>query len=196
VDTASRSLRPVRAFLAFVSLGSVIAVTLLMPTLLTALLAMATLLGVLFALLRNSRRAALIIDIILLTLLLASHLLPYPQRTSMGPLDIVRLILILSFHEFSSIYSDARGFEPSYPSISSGEGEPTNQSMVRVAMVHRTLWVSGFLLAAAVVSEAYFLAAQGTSASLYSIYGVAAGLMTVIVFLFLVITIAARKPEN
>ena len=196
MGNASRSLRTVRFFLAVVSLGCVVAVILLMPTPSTMLVATGALLGVPFTLLRDSRRAALMVDSLLLALLLASHVLPYPQRTSAGPLDIVRLVFILSFHEFSSVYSDARGLELSYALNRSEMIEPSNQPMIRVALIHRILWVSVTLLGAAVVSEAYFLAAQGTSASLYSIYGVAAGLMAVIVFLFLLLTLASRKPEN
>lgn len=194
MGSASSIIRTVKIPLGVVSLGSVLAVILLMPTILTMLLAAISLVGVLFTLLRNSRRAALSVDIVLIALLVTSHFPPFSQGTPAVPLDIVRLILILSFHEFSSIYSDAVGLELSYTALESASAFESNLFGIRSALVHRTLLVSGVLLLTAMASEAYFLGAKGTSASLYSIYGVAGGLMAVIISLFLLLTIAPRKP--
>ena len=108
----------------------------------------------------------------------------------------MRLILVLSFHEFSAIYSDASGLELSYAAFESGSTVESNLYGVRSALVRRTFVVSGILLLAAIVSEVYFLGARGASASLYSIYGVAGGLMAVIIALFLLLAMAARKPES
>ncbi len=166
-----------------------------MPTLLTTILAAFALFGVLFTLLRNSRRAALIVDFILVGSLVEAHLPPLSPTTSAGPLDIAVLILILSFHEFSSIYSDTKRYELSYPPNGGDEDSSSDGSEVREALIHRSISAAGLFAAAAIVSEAYFLAAQGISASLYSIYGVAAGLMAVIVFLFLFLTIAPKTEK-
>ncbi len=167
-----------------------------MPTLLTTIIATSALLGVPFALFKNSRKAALFVDLVLFGLLVGSHLLPLYQRTPAGPLDIVTLVLIISFHEFSSIHSDARRYELSFAPNRDDEVDPINTPRVRLALVHRSLSAAGVLLAAGVISEAYFLAAQGTSASLYSIYGVAGGLMAVMAFLFLFLNVKSRKPEK
>lgn len=167
-----------------------------MPTVLSSVLATSALLGVPFVLLRNSRKAALIVDLVLFGLLVESHLLPLPQKILAGPLDIVTLILILSFHEFSSIYSDAKRYELSFAPNENDEDDPSNTQRVRAALVHRSLSAAGILLSAAIISEVYFLAAQGASASLYSIYGVAAGLMAVIAFLFLFLAATSSKPEK
>ncbi len=165
-----------------------------MPTLLITILAASTLLGVPFVLLRNSRKAALIVDLILFALLVESHFPPGSPKTPAGPLDIVTLILILSFHEFSSIYSDTRRYELSFAPNDDGEVNSSNLLRVRSALIQRSMSAAGILLAAAIISEAYFLTAQGVSASLYSIYGVAAGLMAVIAFLFLFLAASSRKP--
>ncbi len=167
-----------------------------MPTLLAAILATSTLLAVPFALFRNSRKTVLIVDLVLFGLLVGSHLLPLSQRTPAGPVDIVILVLILSFHEFSTIYSDVRRYELSFTPDGNDEVDPSNTTRMRLALIHRSLSAGGILLAAAIISEAYFLTAQGTSASLYSIYGVAGGLMAVIAFLFLFLTVTSRKPEK
>lgn len=166
-----------------------------MPTLFTMLLASTALIGIPFTFLRNSRRAAYWVDLILFASLVAARLPPFSQSSPFGPLDIVRVILILSFHEFSSIYSDATGFELGY-AANGPESSVESNLGVHAALVHRTLLVSGILLLAVLVSEAYFFGAEGTSASLYSIYGIAGGLMAVIITLFLLLTLALKKPEK
>ncbi len=166
-----------------------------MPTLLMTILAAFALFGVPFTLLRDSRRAALIVDLILIGSLVESHIPPLSRTIPAGPLDIAVLILILSFHEFSSIYSDAKRYELSYPPNGGEEDDPSTTSSTRQALIHRSISAAGIFAATGLISEAYFLAAQGTSASLYSIYGVAGGLMAVIAFLFLFLTITS-KPEK
>ena len=193
---AARRFRAITVSLATAALGCVVAAIILMPTLIISILASSTLLGVPFVLLRNSRKTALIVDLVLFGSLVVSHFPTLSLKTPAGPIDMVVLILIISFHEFSSIYSDAKRYEASFAPSDDGEVDPSNTLRVRAALIQRSISASGILLAAAIISEGYFLTAQGASASLYSIYGVAGGLMAVIAFLFIFLSSTSRKPEK
>lgn len=189
-------IRSVTLPLAVISLSSAFSVILLMPTQLLMLLSTVALLPATFTLLKNSRKAALAVDMILLAPLIVSHLQVPSQILPASPLDIVRLILIFSFHEFSSIFSSLKGLEASYRAPDYGEVDIQLITSIRGAFLHRSLFAGGILLATTIISEIYYFAAQGVSASLYSIYGVSGGLMVVIAFLFLLLSKESGKPSS
>ncbi len=167
-----------------------------MPTLPVSLLATIALAPAAYTLIKHSRKTAVVVDAILLTSVLAAHLQSTSILHSADPLDIVRVILILSFHEFSSIYSELRRFEAAYHMPVAGLEDVSSLTNVPKVYVLRSLRTAGVLIAATFISEGYYLLALQSSSSLYNIFGVAIGLAVFIVFLFYLFLQTLNVPEN
>ncbi len=167
-----------------------------MPNLLALLLATAAFAPTVYTLINDSRKAAVVVDVILLALVLAVHLRNTSVEGSVDPLDIVRVILILSFHEFSSIYSDLRRLAAAYQAPSSDLVDVSSLTKVSKVYIHRFIWAAGILIASTVVSEGYYLLALRSSSSLYNIFGVAGGLTVLIIFLLYLFQQMSNRSDD
>ncbi len=167
-----------------------------MPGLLALLLATVALAPTVYTLINDSRKAAVVVDAILLVLVLAAHLQNTSILRSVDQLDIVRVILILSFHEFSSIYSDLRRLEADYQLPASDMVDVSSLSKVPKIYIIRSFWAAGILIASTVISEGYYLLALQSGSSLYNIFGVAGGLTVLIIFLFYLFQQTSNRSED
>ncbi len=167
-----------------------------MPGLLALLLAMVALAPTVYTLRNDSRTAAMVVDAILLILVLATHLQDTSIIRSVDELDIVRVILILSFHEFSSIFSDLRRLEANYQFPAADLVDVSTLTKVPKIYIIRTIWAAGILIASTVVSEGYYFLALQSSSSLYNIFGVAGGLTVLLIFLFYLFQQTSNQSED
>ncbi len=167
-----------------------------MPTLPASLLATIALAPAAYTLIKDSRTTAVVVDAILLALVLAAHLQSTSILHSADPLDIVRVTLILSFHEFSSIYSNLRRLVAAYHIPAAGLEDVSSITSVPKIYMLRSLRTAGVLIAATFISEGYYLLALQSSSSLYNIFGVAAGLTVLIIFLFYLFQQTSNGSEN
>ncbi len=185
--------------LGLISLGCITVYVLLVGSVQGMLISASSFIPAVYAVGKKSSRAALIVDLELIGLLIVPFLFPSSVKHATGALDMVRLIMILGFHEFFSLSSESGKLNAAYRTSKVGLTTGSLQDDMVRAYVNKAVRVGIILSFSFLISEIYLIAAQVSSASLTNLYAVALGLMLIVALLFILIaspTPRARLTEN